>query len=328
MFESLQKLFAATRVRREEAPYAIARLQPGTPLEKVVQLQPPPLCVTVEPDGATVFLPEAELPALQNAVSVAEHDGPWTVFGLYAPFDFGVTGYLAQVCDALAARNIPVLSLATYRRDFIFGDGAGTEKAGGPRRAGAGAPRLVSGDERLDLLRRGLDQTGSLIAAVTPEQRTAPTPCGDWDVSALVGHLVHGLDNFTATARGEKPDWSRPRPPVEGDWEAAFRGRAEGLLAAWEAAPEDRRPHADMQVTEQAVHGWDLATAIGTPAASLDPAVGERALEHGRAMLKPEWRGAGGNNAFGDEVPVPEDAPVYDRLAGWFGRDPARWSRR
>ena len=25
---------------------------------------------------------------------------------------------------------------------------------------------------------------------------------------------------------------------------------------------------------------------------------------------------------FGLEVPVPEDAPVYDRLAGWFGRDP------
>jgi hypothetical protein len=25
---------------------------------------------------------------------------------------------------------------------------------------------------------------------------------------------------------------------------------------------------------------------------------------------------------FEAEVPVPEDAPVYDRLAGWFGRDP------
>jgi hypothetical protein len=120
MFDSLQQLFAATRVRREEIPYVICRLQPGTPLEKVVRLQPPPLCVCVEPDGATVFLPEAELPTLQAAVPVAEHDGPWTVFGLYAPFDFGVTGYLARVCNALAARHIPVLSLATYRRDFIL----------------------------------------------------------------------------------------------------------------------------------------------------------------------------------------------------------------
>jgi hypothetical protein len=129
MFEALQQLFAATRVRREPIPYVICRLQPGTPLEPVVRLQPPPLCVTVESDGATVFLHEAELAGLESAVPVAEHHGPWTVFGLYAPFDFGVTGYLAQVCNALAERGIPVLSLATYRRDFILVPGARTEEA-------------------------------------------------------------------------------------------------------------------------------------------------------------------------------------------------------
>ena len=182
----------------------------------------------------------------------------------------------------------------------------------------------MSEPDRLDLLRRALDQNHELIAAITPDQHAAPTPCGDWDVSELVGHVVHGLDNFTATARGEKPDWSRPRPPIEGDWAAAFRGRADELLAAWQAAPEDRLPQADMQITEQAVHGWDLASATGRTS-QLDESVGESGLRWGRATLTPEWRGAGGNNAFGEEVPVPEDAPVYDRLAGWFGRDPSRW---
>jgi hypothetical protein len=129
MFEALQQLFAATRVRREPASYVVCRLQPGTPLEPVVRLQPPPLCVTVEADGATVFLPEDELPALQAAVPVAEHHGPWTVFGLHAPFDFGVTGYLARVCEALATQEIPVLSLATYRRDYILVPGARSEDA-------------------------------------------------------------------------------------------------------------------------------------------------------------------------------------------------------
>ena len=129
MFDALQQLFTATRVRRQEEPYAVCRLQAGVPLDRVMQLQPPPLCVCVEPDGATVFLPEAELPALQSAVTVAEHDGPWTVFGLHAPFDFGVTGYLARVCEALAARDIPLLSLATYRRDFILVPGARADEA-------------------------------------------------------------------------------------------------------------------------------------------------------------------------------------------------------
>lgn len=129
MFDALQQLFASTRVRRHEEPYVIARLQPGTPLDKVLQLQPPPLCVTIEPTGATVFLPEAELPALTAAATVAEHDGPWAVFGLYAPFDFGTTGYLARVCDALAALKIPLLSLATYRSDFILVPGGRADEA-------------------------------------------------------------------------------------------------------------------------------------------------------------------------------------------------------
>ncbi len=182
-------------------------------------------------------------------------------------------------------------------------------------------------DDRLDLLRRALAQTAGLVAAVTPEQRDAPTPCGDWDVAELVGHLAYGLDNFAASARGEQPSWGAPRPPLEGDWAATFRTKADTLMAAWSEAPEDRRPQAGMQVTEQAVHAWDLASAIGSPTSQLDSAVGEHALEFGRAMLKPEYRGAGGNNAFGEEVAVPDDAPVYDRLAGWFGRDPAAWRR-
>jgi hypothetical protein len=34
--------------------------------------------------------------------------------------------------------------------------------------------------------------------------------------------------------------------------------------------------------------------------------------------LKPEFRGS----AFGPEVSVPDDAPIYDRLAGFFGSRP------
>ena len=41
---------------------------------------------------------------------------------------------------------------------------------------------------------------------------------------------------------------------------------------------------------------------------------------HSRGMLRPEFRGP--DKAYGVEVPVPDDAPAYDRLAGWFGRNP------
>jgi hypothetical protein len=37
-------------------------------------------------------------------------------------------------------------------------------------------------------------------------------------------------------------------------------------------------------------------------------------------MLRPEFRGP--DKAFGQEITVPRHAPAYQRLAGWFGRDP------
>jgi hypothetical protein len=57
--------------------------------------------------------------------------------------------------------------------------------------------------------------------------------------------------------------------------------------------------------------------------ADLDPAIAERALAWARQMRRPEFRGP--DKAFGVEVAVPDDAPNYDRLAGWFGRNPD-WS--
>ena len=56
-------------------------------------------------------------------------------------------------------------------------------------------------------------------------------------------------------------------------------------------------------------------------------AVVGRALEFGGALLRPESRGPeGSGKVFGLEVPVSDDAPLDDRLAGWFGRRPD-WGR-
>jgi uncharacterized protein (TIGR03086 family) len=151
-------------------------------------------------------------------------------------------------------------------------------------------------------------------------------------VRALVGHLIgQDLRNFVVSARGEAADWQAPADEIGDDWAAAFGDRAEPVRAAWRAADVDRlvtgpggeaplRFRADQQITELAAHDWDLAKATGQVPAELDPALAEHALRWSRGMLRPEFRGPG--KAFGVEVPVPDDAPAYDRLAGWFGRDP------
>jgi uncharacterized protein (TIGR03086 family) len=190
---------------------------------------------------------------------------------------------------------------------------------------------MTSDADTIALLERALDQTGGLIAAIDASQAGLATPCAGWDVRALVSHVAgQDLRNFLVSARGESADWQAPDDEIGDDWAAVFRERAESLRAAWRAADLDRlvagpggeaplRLRADQQITELAVHDWDLAKATGQPT-RLDPALAEHALRWSRQMLRPEFRGP--DKAFGLEVPVPEDAPVYDRLAGWFGRDP------
>jgi len=99
-------------------------------------------------------------------------------------------------------------------------------------------------------------------------------------------------------------------------WRAADLGQPVALPGGAQAPLGSR---ANQQVAELAVHSWDLVMAAGQQA-SLDPVLAEHALAWSRRMLKPEYRGP--DRAFGAEVPVPADAPAYDRMAGWFGRDP------
>lgn len=49
----------------------------------------------------------------------------------------------------------------------------------------------------LELLERALNQTGAVIATISPAEKALPTPCTDWDVESLVNHLLtHDLPNF------------------------------------------------------------------------------------------------------------------------------------
>ena len=185
----------------------------------------------------------------------------------------------------------------------------------------------------LELLRRSLDQMSQVIGRIRPDQDDLPTPCADWDVRELLRHVIKkDLRNFALVARGENADWQAPPDELGDDWQAAFDAGAAQLIELWEAVPAEKmvalpngqevavRSRADQQIAEFCVHAWDLARATGQPS-DLDTEAAEHGLAWSRRMLRPDARGPG--KAFGAEVQVPAFAPVYDRLAGWFGRDPA-----
>ena len=184
----------------------------------------------------------------------------------------------------------------------------------------------------LPLLTAALNQTGVLIKAIRDDQQHLPTPCRSWDVSQLVAHLVHDLRQFTERAAGGTPDWSAPSAALGSDAIDDYRKGATGLIQAWRAAGDlsgtitmpgmgevAKRFPVDQQIAELAVHAWDLAVATGQ-STDLDPEVGDAALTWGRTALWPQFRGAEDEGkVFGPEVDVPQDAPLYDRLAAFFG---------
>jgi len=193
---------------------------------------------------------------------------------------------------------------------------------------------VLTGQALVDGLGKALDQAGAVIAATGPEQGGLPTPCGAWDLRTLVNHIVYDARMFADTSQG------LPRPPtgedlIGDDWIAAYDAAAAALIAVWRRPgategmielPQGEIPRTwrvGQQLGNFAVHAWDVAKATGQ-STYLDPEVGEIALAWGHENLKPEYRGEeGSGKVFGIEVPVAEDAPLYDRLAGFFGRDPS-----
>jgi uncharacterized protein (TIGR03086 family) len=175
---------------------------------------------------------------------------------------------------------------------------------------------MTARNESVVVLSRALDQAGDVLAAVHADQLARPTPCADWNLAQLIGHLVDAPVRFLEMARGEEPDWSAGPRPVGCDWASDFRSNADDLIHHWHQADDAADfGQVDWQIAEIAVHTWDVARATGQ-SPTLVPEVAERGLAFMSAMLTPENRG----KAFGPAVRVPDDAPVYERLAAFAGR--------
>ncbi|MGH8866852.1 MAG: TIGR03086 family metal-binding protein [Actinomycetes bacterium] len=175
----------------------------------------------------------------------------------------------------------------------------------------------TSAQQSIDVLSRALDQTTDVLSAIPADKLSHITPCSDWDVAGLVAHVVAGPRNFVTMASGGQPDWSA-KPPLPTDWTAEFRSAADDLLRMWQEAGESATPQSvDWQTAEFAIHTWDLARATGQ-STDLDPEVAQRGLDFMSAALTPGNRG----EVFAPAVTIDEEAPLYDRLAAFAGRNP------
>lgn len=129
---------------------------------------------------------------------------------------------------------------------------------------------------------RALESMGAVIARVRPGDLTRPTPCADWDLNALIGHIVGQQHGFAAAVEtSDAPLSAYAVPTLEpGEILTAWTSSAERLTAAFATAPLDRAvlmaefsaeirfPVATLvgfHLLDTVVHTWDVSTALGEP---------------------------------------------------------------
>jgi uncharacterized protein (TIGR03086 family) len=176
-------------------------------------------------------------------------------------------------------------------------------------------------------------EVARLVAGVRDDQLSHPTPCTDMDVAALLDHLV-GLTGAFRRAADKDEGTGGPVPDAANlapDWRTRLPAQLDALAAAWRGngAWDGMTTIAGMTmpaaqvgivgVNEVLVHGWDLAVATGQEYRA-DPATAQACLAYGLgfAASAPELR----DQIYRPVVPVPDDAPAFDRVLGQTGRDP------
>ena len=177
---------------------------------------------------------------------------------------------------------------------------------------------------------RAVEAFGERVHAVPDERWSGPTPCTDWDVRALVNHLVgenlwtpplfEGRtiadvgDAYDGDVLGTDPKaaWDVAASPavgaVQGDGamdrtvHLSF-GDFEGRFYAWQL------------FFDFLIHGWDLSRAIGAEE-RMDPELVDAALAW-FVDMESVYRQGG---AISERPEVPDDADPQTRLLAMTGR--------
>jgi uncharacterized protein (TIGR03086 family) len=176
-------------------------------------------------------------------------------------------------------------------------------------------------------------ESARVVGGVRSDQLSAATPCGDWDLHALLNHIILWTAySAERRAAGEQvpEELMSTDFAAEPGYAADYAAQLDKAVAAWsDPAVWERSldvmgsptPAADvgaLLIAEMVLHGWDAAKASGQPyAARDDVAEAVLAAVEANAELFRTYQG------FAEPVPVPASAPALDRALAQSGRDPA-----
>jgi uncharacterized protein (TIGR03086 family) len=169
--------------------------------------------------------------------------------------------------------------------------------------------------------------TQKVVAGIRPDQLEARTPCDQWDVRSLFGHMTGVVMNMELGAAGQPllPDVNAVA--VGDDLTAQFSAAADATLAAWRthslddevnigAGPMPVAVALSINLLDTGTHSWDLARATGQDASLPDP-LATTILECAHNVVRDDIRQFAG---FDPPVTVGADASPTVQLVAFLGR--------
>ena len=178
----------------------------------------------------------------------------------------------------------------------------------------------------LALQKQAHREFASRLAAVSDWD--APTPDADWNVRQLVTHVIEEQQWVPHLLGGATVEQAEQRiDPLKDDLVAEWALYSFAASAAWHSASPDaivslsydRVPVSEYlreQVSDVAIHSWDLARAVGAPEELDDDLVAAV-----WTVFEPQKDTLAASGLYAPPVPLPSDAPLQLRLLAVTGRD-------
>jgi uncharacterized protein (TIGR03086 family) len=163
-----------------------------------------------------------------------------------------------------------------------------------------------------------------LLAGVKSDHLNSPTPCSEWTVNDLIGHIQGGAEGLAAKLSGSSPAGAQGGSDAVASYKAAV---SRTLEAAKDPANLEKSVEAggnempggqflSIMFLDHLVHCWDLAKATGQDTV-MDPALVDACY----GMFVPaidQFR----SDRFGAAVTVSGTASTHDKLIAFMGRQP------
>jgi uncharacterized protein (TIGR03086 family) len=182
------------------------------------------------------------------------------------------------------------------------------------------------------LFAKALEQGNCYMRLVRPEHLKNPTPCSEWDLHALLNHMVYELLWVPELIKGKTVAEVGSRfdgDVLRSDPKAAWQHAADAALVAVHNCKPDMMvnlsrgdaPATDYILdvgTDIIIHTWDTGQALNC-SVILDEGVAGFIYEN----IYPHREELQQSGSYGPTVEVAADASMQDKLLGLSGRSPS-----